>query len=171
MAELQRRLTAAGSTLRVDRRAPGLDGDRRSPGQHRQPRSRPASATYGIKLVGMPAWQGALPTLYAATMDVPGNTYVGPHRLREMNGWPTGVGRSQQALDPDLAKALWAESERAERGRRSRSDAGQPTVTDSISTGLLGRGRRRTVRSSVPLRGHVLRSTSRPASSTVPKTV
>src|SRR4029079_6082629 len=67
---------------------------------------------HGIKLVGMPAWQGALATLYAATMDVPGNTYVGPHRLREMNGWPTGVGRSQQALDPHLAKALWAESER-----------------------------------------------------------
>ena len=37
---------------------------------------------------------------------------VGPHRLREMDGWPTGVGRSQQALDPDLARALWAESER-----------------------------------------------------------
>jgi len=29
-----------------------------------------------------------------------------------MNGWPTGVGRSQRALDPDLAKALWVESER-----------------------------------------------------------
>jgi hypothetical protein len=45
-------------------------------------------------------------------MDVPGNTYVGPHRLREMNGWPTGVGRSQRALDPDLAKGLWEASER-----------------------------------------------------------
>jgi hypothetical protein len=45
-------------------------------------------------------------------MDVPGNTYLGPHRLREMVGWPTPVGRSDRALDPDLAKALWAESER-----------------------------------------------------------
>jgi hypothetical protein len=66
---------------------------------------------YGHRLVGMPAAQGALPTLYAATMDVPGNTYVGPHGLGEMRGWPTGVGRSQRALDPDLAKALWARSE------------------------------------------------------------
>ena len=45
-------------------------------------------------------------------MDVPGNTYLGPHRLREMIGWPTPVGRSDKALDPDLAKALWTESER-----------------------------------------------------------
>jgi hypothetical protein len=67
---------------------------------------------YGHRLVGMPAWQGALPTLYAATMDVPGNTYLGPHRLREMVGRPVPVGRSERALDPELAKALWAESER-----------------------------------------------------------
>ena len=56
--------------------------------------------------------KGALPTLYAATMDVPGNTYLGPHRFREMIGWPTPVGRSDRALDPELAKALWTESER-----------------------------------------------------------
>jgi len=70
-----------------------------------------AIGSLGHRLVGMPAWQGALPTLYAATMDVPGNTYVGPHRLREMSGWPTGVGRSRAATDSDLAKALWAKSE------------------------------------------------------------
>ena len=52
-----------------------------------------------------------LPILYAATMDVPGNTYVGPHGRLEMRGWPTAVRRSQRALDPDLAKALWARSE------------------------------------------------------------
>jgi hypothetical protein len=44
-------------------------------------------------------------------MDVPGNTYVGLHRLREMSGWPVSVGRSRSASDPDLAKALWAVSE------------------------------------------------------------
>ena len=59
----------------------------------------------------MPAWRGALPTLFAATMDVPGNTYVGPHRLREMRGWPVVVGAQRAAGDPDLAKALWARSE------------------------------------------------------------
>jgi hypothetical protein len=29
-----------------------------------------------------------------------------------MVGWPTPVSRSDRALDPDLAKALWVESER-----------------------------------------------------------
>ena len=110
LAELQRRLTAAGSTLRATGAHPGstatgITGSTGNP-------IKTFVGKHGIKLVGMKAWQGALPTLYAATMDVPGNTYVGPHRLQEMNGWPTGVGRSQRALDPDLAKALWTESER-----------------------------------------------------------
>ena len=110
MAELQRRLTAAGSTLRVTGAHPGATatGITGSTGS----RLKTVVGEYGHKLVGMKAWQGALPVLYAATMDVPGNTYVGPHRWREMNGWPTGVGRSQKALDPELAKRLWEESER-----------------------------------------------------------
>jgi NAD(P)-dependent dehydrogenase (short-subunit alcohol dehydrogenase family) len=110
LAELQRRLTAAGSTLRVTGAHPGTTATNitASTGS----RLKTLVGDFGHKLVGMQAWQGALPTLYAATMDVPGNTYVGPHRLQEMVGWPTGVGRSQRALDPDLAKQLWTESER-----------------------------------------------------------
>jgi NAD(P)-dependent dehydrogenase (short-subunit alcohol dehydrogenase family) len=109
-AELQRRLTASASTVRVTAAHPGstatgITGSTGSP-------LKTFVGKHGIKLVGMAPWQGALPTLYAATMDVPGNTYVGPHRLREMNGWPTAVGRSQRALDPDLAKQLWTASER-----------------------------------------------------------
>jgi len=110
MAELQRRLTAAGSTLRVTGAHPGTTAT--SITASTGSRLKTFVGDFGHKLVGMPVWQGALPTLYAATMDVPGNTYVGPHRLQEMIGWPTGVGRSQRAMDPDLAKALWAESER-----------------------------------------------------------
>jgi NAD(P)-dependent dehydrogenase (short-subunit alcohol dehydrogenase family) len=110
LAELQRRLTAAGSTLRATGAHPGstATGITGSTGS----RVKTAVGAFGHRLVGMKAWQGALPTLYAATMDVPGNTYVGPHAWREMRGWVTAVGRSQRALDPDLAKALWAESER-----------------------------------------------------------
>jgi NAD(P)-dependent dehydrogenase (short-subunit alcohol dehydrogenase family) len=110
MAELQRRLTAAGSTLRVTGAHPGATatGITGSTGS----RLKTFVGDHGHRLVGMKPWQGALPVLYAATMDVPGNTYVGPHRWRELNGWPTGVGRSQKALDPELAKQLWAESER-----------------------------------------------------------
>jgi NAD(P)-dependent dehydrogenase (short-subunit alcohol dehydrogenase family) len=110
LAELQRRLTAAGSTLRATGAHPGTTAT--SITASTGSRLKTAVGDFGHRLVGMPAWQGALPTLFAATMDVPGNSYVGPHRLREMRGWPTGVGRSQRALDPELAKALWAESER-----------------------------------------------------------
>jgi NAD(P)-dependent dehydrogenase (short-subunit alcohol dehydrogenase family) len=110
LAELQRRLTAAGSTLRATGAHPGTTAT--SITASTGSRLKTAVGDLGHRLVGMPAWQGALPTLFAATMDVPGNSYVGPHRLREMRGWPTGVGRSQRALDPELAKALWAESER-----------------------------------------------------------
>jgi NAD(P)-dependent dehydrogenase (short-subunit alcohol dehydrogenase family) len=110
LAELQRRLTAVGSTLRATGAHPGstATGITGSTGS----RLKTAVGDFGHRLVGMKAWQGALPTLYAATMDVPGNTYVGPHAFGEMRGWVTGVGRSQRALDPELAKALWAESER-----------------------------------------------------------
>ena len=110
MAELQRRLTALGSTLRVTGAHPGATatGITGSSGS----RVKRFVGRVGHPLVGMKPWQGALPTLFAATMDVPGNTYVGPHSFREMRGWVTGVGRSQRALDPELAKALWAESER-----------------------------------------------------------
>jgi len=110
LAELQRRLTAMGSTLRATGAHPGSTATQIT--ANTGSRLKTLVGEFGHKLVGMAAWQGALPTLYAATMDVPGNSYLGPHRIREMSGWPTGVGRSRAAIDPDLAKALWTESER-----------------------------------------------------------
>jgi NAD(P)-dependent dehydrogenase (short-subunit alcohol dehydrogenase family) len=109
LAELQRRLTAAGSTLRVTGAHPGSTATSITSNTGSGLKTRIGS--WGHGLVGMPGWKGALPTLFAATMDVPGNTYVGPHRLREMSGWPVPVGRSRHAGDPDLAKALWERSE------------------------------------------------------------
>jgi hypothetical protein len=110
MAELQRRLTAVGSTLRATGAHPGSTATPIT--------GSTGNAVYtavgelGHALTGMPPWRGALCTLYAATMDLPGNSYVGPHRFRELNGWPTLVGRSRDASDPDLARQLWAESEK-----------------------------------------------------------
>jgi hypothetical protein len=54
---------------------------------------------------------GALPTLYAATQDLPGASYVGPSGLGEMRGAPTLVGRSTAASDPEAARRLWTLSE------------------------------------------------------------
>lgn len=110
LAELQRRLTAVGSSLRVTGGHPGSTVTAITGNTGNALKTWVGS--WGHGLVGMPAWKGALPTLFAATMDVPGNTYVGPHRLREMSGWPVPVGRSHSAGDPELAKALWVTSER-----------------------------------------------------------
>ena len=109
MAELQRRLTAAGSTLRATGAHPGSTAT--SITGNTGNRFKTWVGSWGHRLVGMPVWKGALTTLYAATMDVPGNTFIGPGGLMEMSGWPTSVGRSQAASDPDLAKALWTTSE------------------------------------------------------------
>ncbi len=59
------------------------------------------------RLVGQPAAQGALPTLFAATQDLPPCSYVGPDGPREMRGYPALVGRSHAASDPVLASAWW----------------------------------------------------------------
>ena len=109
LGELQRRLTAAGSTLRATGAHPGstatsITGSTGSG-------LKTLIGSFGHKLVGMPGWRGALTTVYAATMDVPGNTYIGPDGPREMTGWPVSVGRSRAASDPDLARALWTRSE------------------------------------------------------------
>ncbi len=109
LAELQRRLTAAGSTLRATGAHPGSTATGIT--GHTGNRWATTIGGWGHGLVGMTPAQGALPTLYAATRDVPGNTYVGPDRLRETRGRPTGVGRSRAALDADLARELWTRSE------------------------------------------------------------
>lgn len=109
LAELQRRLTAAGSTLRVTGAHPGSTATAITGSTGN--RLKTWVGSWGHGLVGMEPWQGALPVLYAATMDVPGNSYFGPHRFKEMNGWPVSVGRSRNASDPDLARACWAMSE------------------------------------------------------------
>ena len=55
---------------------------------------------------------GALPTLYAATQDIPGGSYVGPDGFAEQRGHPALVGRSRAARDERTARALWELSER-----------------------------------------------------------
>lgn len=59
-----------------------------------------------------PAWQGALPSLYAATSpQAAGGGYYGPDKLREMRGYPRPARIPAQALDPAARKKLWEMSE------------------------------------------------------------
>jgi NAD(P)-dependent dehydrogenase (short-subunit alcohol dehydrogenase family) len=54
---------------------------------------------------------GALPTLYAATMDIPGGAYVGPDGPGGGRGHPHLVGASGAATDLEAARRLWDVSE------------------------------------------------------------
>ncbi len=53
------------------------------------------------------AEHGALPTLYAATQDIPGNSYVGPDGLGSIRGYPVVRRPAKAGLDPALARDLW----------------------------------------------------------------
>ncbi len=108
MRELDRRLRAEGSHLRAVAAHPGASATAITSGSGHPVVT--AIGHYGQKLVGMPAWRGALNTVYAATMDVEGGTYVGPHGRTELWGWPAPARMSRKADDRELARALWEKS-------------------------------------------------------------
>jgi NAD(P)-dependent dehydrogenase (short-subunit alcohol dehydrogenase family) len=108
MRELDRRLRAEGSPLRAVAAHPGASATGITSGSGHPVVT--AIGHYGQKLVGMPAWRGALCTVYAATMDVPGGTYIGPHGRTELWGWPAPARMSRKADDEVLARALWDRS-------------------------------------------------------------
>lgn len=59
-----------------------------------------------------PAWQGALPTLYAATApEARPGAYYGPDRLSETRGYPSLSKVPPQAGDSAVAERLWHVSE------------------------------------------------------------
>jgi NAD(P)-dependent dehydrogenase (short-subunit alcohol dehydrogenase family) len=66
----------------------------------------------GNALLAQSAEAGALPSLYAASQDLPGGCYIGPDGRGEYRGFPTIVGRSAEASDADLAMKLWDASEK-----------------------------------------------------------
>lgn len=104
--ELQRRLTAAGSRLRATAAHPGYAATNLQ--SHTGNRAWNAVMAVANRVVATSAAEGALPTLFAATADVPGGSYAGPSRLAETRGGPTLVGRTAAASDPALAARLWA---------------------------------------------------------------
>ena len=59
------------------------------------------------RVVAQSADAGALPTLHAATADLPGGTYIGPGGPGEMRGAPSVVGVSRAAADPEAQRRLW----------------------------------------------------------------
>jgi len=69
------------------------------------------ATSIGNRIVAQSDAAGALPTQFAATQDLPSDSYVGPDRLAEGRGHPTLVGRSAAASNVEDAKRLWLLSE------------------------------------------------------------
>ena len=63
-------------------------------------------------LLAMEPWQGALPTLYAATgPGLRGGEFIGPDGCLGLTGYPTVVRPNARSQDRTLAARLWEKSE------------------------------------------------------------
>ncbi len=107
--ELQRRLAAAGSGVLATAAHPGYAATNLQ--FHSQRRSLDLISRVGNQLFAQDENGGALPTLYAAVADIPGNSFAGPGGFMEQRGAPKLVGRSAAAKDADVAHRLWKVSE------------------------------------------------------------
>lgn len=56
--------------------------------------------------------KGALPTLFAATQDILGGSFVGPNGFAHLRGYPELQRPCRRAQDASLARELWAVSAR-----------------------------------------------------------
>jgi NAD(P)-dependent dehydrogenase (short-subunit alcohol dehydrogenase family) len=110
-SELQRRLDAAGSQVLSIAAHPGYAAT------NLQSHSASgfwnlAMARFANPLFAQSETAGALPTLYAAFADIPGDSFVGPGGMQGMRGAPRVVPRSRRAQDEAVARRLWELSER-----------------------------------------------------------
>jgi NAD(P)-dependent dehydrogenase (short-subunit alcohol dehydrogenase family) len=106
-SELQRRLNLAGSPLRSVAAHPGYSHTNLQGASGRKVGDALMSAA--TRVVATSADFGAQQTLYAASQDLPGDTFIGPRF-----GWigrTQAVSRSRRAQDPTTATALWDVSE------------------------------------------------------------
>jgi NAD(P)-dependent dehydrogenase (short-subunit alcohol dehydrogenase family) len=109
-AELERRLEAAGLPIASYAAHPGYaDTNLQAVGPQMSGSTWGARLTsLGNRLLAQSAAQGALPTLYAATVEgLPPGSYIGPDGPFEQRGYPRVVGRSKAAQDEATAARLW----------------------------------------------------------------
>lgn len=104
-SELQRRLKAAGSSVLAVAAHPGFVAT------NIYDRSTGLVTRLMLRLLAQDPDQGALPVLYAATGDVPGDSFTGPEHWMHMRGGAELIGRSETAQDTELARRLWDASE------------------------------------------------------------
>jgi NAD(P)-dependent dehydrogenase (short-subunit alcohol dehydrogenase family) len=108
--ELDRRLRAAGSTVKSLAAHPGYSAT------NLQTAAPPLIDRTVMRITNAIAAQsadmGALPTLYAATCPgLEGGLFIGPDGLGELRGHPRIVSPNRAARDEDVAARLWNVSE------------------------------------------------------------
>lgn len=103
--ELQRRLDADGSAVRSIVAHPGIASTNLA--RH----STSGKVTHALRFLFNDPATGALSILYAATQDVPGNSYIGPRGLGSMKGHPALGKAATPGRDIETAQRLWAATE------------------------------------------------------------
>jgi NAD(P)-dependent dehydrogenase (short-subunit alcohol dehydrogenase family) len=108
--ELDRRLRAAGSTVKSLAAHPGYAATNL---QFAGPPGVDAAVMkLSNRVLAQSDEMGALPTLYAATEPgLEGGTFCGPDGFMEQRGHPTRVAPSGAARDEEVARRLWEVSE------------------------------------------------------------
>ena len=66
----------------------------------------------GNRLIAQSATMGALPTLYAATTDLPNGSFTGPGGITGHHGYPKVVRSNPASYDREKAAELWTLSEK-----------------------------------------------------------
>lgn len=104
-AELQRRLTAAGSRVIATVAHPGFVAT------SIYDKATGLATRLMVRYMSQNPEMGALPVLYAAVADIPGNSFVGPKDFMHMRGAPELIKSAKVAEDGELATRLWKASE------------------------------------------------------------
>jgi len=127
--ELQRRLAEAGSDVRALAAHPGYAATNLQ--NRTENLLQNTIMAIGNRVIAQSDEMGALPTLFAATQDLPGASYVGPDGFAEQRGHPALVARSARASDPETAKRLWDLSERLTGVAFPLAPRSAPSVTEA----------------------------------------
>jgi len=61
-----------------------------------------------VRVISQDADRGALPTVYAATKEIPGGSLVCPDGYRHFRGYPELAASPGSAQDPEMAAELWS---------------------------------------------------------------
>ncbi|WP_216693395.1 oxidoreductase [Dietzia psychralcaliphila] len=110
--EQQRRLEAAGSPLKAVAAHPGYSATNLQYRSGSRVQDMMMRVAEKVPFLVQPAERGALPQLYAATVDsVPGGAYVGPDGFGELSGHPKIVESTRASHDRAVAAALWERCE------------------------------------------------------------